>query len=162
SAAVTTWLTLLLISYLLVVLGELVPKAITLQCTDQVAVLIAKPIHLAVLVFTPFVWSMQALGTGTLRLLRLPPPEEGQGVYSVQELQLLTVRSHQAGVLEALERQLKQRGARVGDLRVADVLIPRLDIVALDLPLPVDVLLDRAAQTIHTRLPAFEGDLDHV
>jgi CBS domain containing-hemolysin-like protein len=162
STAITTWLTLIVISYLLVVLGELVPKAITLQFTDQVALLVAKPIRLVVVVFTPFVWSMNALGTQILRLLRLPPPEEGQGAYSVEELHLLVGQSYQAGVLEDLERQLMQRGARVGDLRVADVMIPRLDIVALDLTLPADVLLNRAAQTIHTRLPAYEGDLDHV
>lgn len=162
SAVVTTWLTLLVISYLLVVLGELVPKAITLQCTDRVALLVAKPVHLAVLVFTPFVWSMHALGTRILHLLRLPPPEEGQGAYSVEELQLLVVQSHQAGVLEDLERQVMQRGARVGDLRVRDVMIPRLDIVALNLTLPPDVVLDRAAQTIHTRLPAYDDDLDHI
>jgi CBS domain containing-hemolysin-like protein len=162
STALSTGLTLLVITYLLVVVGELVPKAITLQYPDRVALLVAKPLQLAVWVFTPLVWSMNALGTRLLRLLRLPPPEAGQGAYSVEELHLLVGQSHQAGVLEDLERQLMQRGARVGDLRVADVLIPRLDIVALDLTLPADVLLDRAAQTIHTRLPAYEGDLDHV
>ncbi|MGE3541182.1 MAG: hemolysin family protein [Candidatus Tectimicrobiota bacterium] len=162
SAAITTWLTLIVISYLLVVLGELVPKAITLQYPEQVALLVAKPMRLAVIVFTPFVWSMNTLGSWILRLLRLPPPEEGQGVYSVEELQLLIIQSHQAGVLEDLERQVMQRGARVGDLCVGDVMIPRLDIAALNLSLPPDVLLDRAAQTIHTRLPAYEDDLDHV
>lgn len=162
SHVLITWLTLIIISYLLVVVGELIPKALTLQYTDQVALLIAKPMRLAVGVFTPFVWSMNALGSGILRLLRLPPPEEGQGAYSVEELQLLVVQSHQAGVLEDLERQVMQRGARVGDLRVVDVMIPRLDIVALDLTLPTDILLDRAAQTIHTRLPAYEDDLDHI
>jgi CBS domain containing-hemolysin-like protein len=152
----------MVISYLLVVLGELVPKAITLQFTDQVALLVAKPIRLAILVFTPIVWSMHALGNGILRLLHLPPPEAGHGAYSVEELHLLVGQSHQAGVLEDLERQVMQRGARVGDLRVAEVMIPRLDIVALNLKLPADVLLDRAAQTIHTRLPAYDDDLDHI
>jgi CBS domain containing-hemolysin-like protein len=161
-AAITTWLTLLLISYLLVVLGELVPKAITLQYTDEVALLVAKPLRLAVLTFTPFVWSMHALGNRILRLLRLPPSEDEAGVYSVEELHLLVGQSHQAGVLEDLARQVMQRGARVGDLRVGEVMIPRLDMVALDLTLPPDVLLDRAAQTIHTRLPAYDDNLDHI
>jgi CBS domain containing-hemolysin-like protein len=162
SIAVTTWLTLLVITYLLVVLSELVPKAITLQYTDRVALLIAKPMQLLVLVFTPFVWSMNALGKGVLRLLRLPPPEAGQGEYTVEELQLLIVQSHKAGILEDIERQVMQRGARFADLRVSDVMIPRVDIVALDLAWPADALLDRAAGTIHTRLPAYEGNLDRI
>jgi CBS domain containing-hemolysin-like protein len=162
SRAFSTGLTLLVITYLLVVVGELVPKAITLQYPERVALLVAKLLHLAVWVFTPLVWSMDALGTRLLRLLRLPPPEEGQGTYSVEELQLLIVQSHQAGILEDIERQVMQRGARVGDLRVADVMIPRVDIVAVDLTRPVAEVLDRAAQTIHTRLPAYEADFDHL
>jgi CBS domain containing-hemolysin-like protein len=162
STALSTGLTLLVITYLLVVVGELVPKAITLQYPDRIALLIAKPMHLAVWVFTPLVWSMNALGNGLLRLLRLPPPEEGQGTYSVEELQLLIVQSHQAGILEDIERRVMHRGTQVGDLCVGDVMIPRLDIIAVDLTRPVEDVLDRAAQTIHTRLPAYEGDLDHV
>jgi CBS domain containing-hemolysin-like protein len=118
--------------------------------------------QLVVWVFTPLVWSMNTLGNGLLRLLRLPPPEEGQGAYSVEELQLLIVQSHQAGILEDIERRVMQRGAQVGDLQVADVMIPRLDMVAVDLTQAVEEVLDRAAQTIHTRLPAYEGDIDHV
>ena len=110
STALSTGLTLLVITYLLVVVGELVPKAITLQYPDRIALLVAKPLQLAVWVFTPLVWSMNALGNGLLRLLRLPPPEEGQGTYSVEELQLLIVQSHQAGILEDIERRVMQRG----------------------------------------------------
>ena len=162
STGITTGLSLLVISYLLVVLSELVPKAITLQCAEQVALLVAKPMQLAVVVFTPLIWSMNALGNAVLRALHLPPANEGQGVYSVEELRLLIVQSHQAGILEDIERRLMQRGVQFADLRVADVMIPRVDIVALDLTLPEDEVLDRAAQTIHTRLPAYDGTLEHV
>jgi CBS domain containing-hemolysin-like protein len=160
--ALTTGLALLVISYLLVVLSELVPKALTLQFADQVALLVAKPLQWAVVMFTPFVWSMNALGNRILRLLHLPPPDKGQGVYSVEELHLLIVQSHQAGILEDIERRLMQRGVQFADLRVANVMIPRVDIVALDLTLPEDEVLDQAAQTIHTRLPAYEGALEQV
>jgi magnesium and cobalt exporter, CNNM family len=162
STALATGLALLVISYLLVVLSELVPKAIALQYAEQVALAIAKPMHMAVVAFTPFIWSMNALGNGILRLLHLPPPEEGQGAYSVEELHLLIVQSHKAGVLEDIERQLIQRSVQFADLRVTDVMIPRVDIVALDIALPEDILLDRMAQTIHTRLPVYEGTLDNI
>ena len=162
SKGITTGLSLLVISYLLVVLSELVPKAITLQFAEQVALLVAKPMQLAVMVFTPLIWSMNALGNAILRLLHLPPPEEGQSVYSVEELHLLIVQSHQAGILEDIERRLMQRGVQFAELRVANVMIPRVDIVALDLTLPENEVLDQAAQTIHTRLPAYEGILEQV
>jgi CBS domain containing-hemolysin-like protein len=162
STALATGLALLVISYLLVVLSELVPKAIALQYAEQVALVIAKPMHMAVVAFTPFIWSMNALGNGILRLLRLPSPDEGQGAYSVEELHLLIVQSHKAGILEEVERQLMQRSVQFADLRVTDVMIPRVDIVALDIALPEDILLDRMAQTIHTRLPVYERTLDNI
>jgi CBS domain containing-hemolysin-like protein len=162
STALATGLALLVISYLLVVLSELVPKAIALQYAEQVALVIAKPMHMAVVAFTPLIWSMNALGNGILRLLRLPPPDEGQGAYSVEELHLLIVQSHKAGILEEVERQLMQRSVQFADLRVTDVMIPRVDIVALDIALPEDILLDRMAQTIHTRLPVYERTLDNI
>jgi magnesium and cobalt exporter, CNNM family len=162
STFLATGLVLLVITYLLVVLSELVPKAITLQYAEQVALIIAKPMHMAVVMFTPLIWSMNALGNGILRLLHLPPPEEGQGAYSVEELHLLIVQSHKAGILEDIERQLMQRSVQFADLRVTDIMIPRVDMVALDIALPEDTLLDRAAQTIHTRLPVYEGTLDNI
>lgn len=87
-------------------LGELIPKVLTPHYTDQVVLLVAAPMRLAVRMFTPLVWSMNALGHGLLRLLRLPPPEEGQGVYAVEALHLLVGQSHQTDVLEDLERQV--------------------------------------------------------
>ena len=137
------------------------PKAIALHYTDQIALLVAQSMHLAVRVLTPLVWSMHALGHSMLRLLRLPPPEAGDGVYAVEELPLHIVQSHQAGILEDIEHRLMQRSTQFADLRVADVMIPRLDIVALDLARPPDDVLDQAARTIHTRLLAYEGTLDH-
>jgi putative hemolysin len=77
-------------------------------------------------------------------------------------LHLLIVQSHQAGILEDIERQLMQRSVQFADLRVTDVMIPRVDIVALDLALPEDEVLDQAAQTIHTRLPVYEDVLDNL
>jgi putative hemolysin len=133
-----------------------------LQYADQVALVIAKPMRLAVAVFTPLIWSMNALGNAVLRVLGLPPAEDGPGAYSVEELHLLIVQSHQAGILEDIERQLMQRSVQFADLRVTDVMIPRIDIVALDLALPENEVLDRAAQTIHTRLPAYEDVLDNL
>ena len=79
STAMATGLALLVISYLLVVLSELVPKAIALQYAEQVALVVAKPMRLAVAMFTPLIWSMNALGNAVLRVLGLPPAADGPG-----------------------------------------------------------------------------------
>jgi putative hemolysin len=162
SQTIATTLTLVLITYLLVVIGELVPKSLTLSYTEKVALLVARPMRLCIGFFTPLVWSMSGLGRAVLRLLRLPPADEAGEAPSVEELKLLIVQSHKAGVLEDIERQLTQRTFRFADLRAADVMIPRLDVVAFDVATPADELLDRIARTIHTRFPVYEGTLDYV
>lgn len=82
SAATATGFSLLAISSLCGVFSELAPKAIALQCINRVALLVAKPMRLAVTVFTPLVWSWHALSAHILRPL---PPEEAPGAYPVGE-----------------------------------------------------------------------------
>ncbi len=71
-------------------------------------------------------------------------------------------QSHEAGVLDDMERQMLQRTFRFSELTARDVMIPRLDVVALDVDRPIAELLDQAAQTIHTRLPLYEGTIDNI
>jgi CBS domain containing-hemolysin-like protein len=159
---IATALTLMLITYLLVVVGELVPKSLTLSHPERAALVLARPMRLCVLLFTPVVWSMNGLGRAVLRLLRLPPADEAGQAPSVDELKLLIVQSHKAGILEDIERRLTQRTFQFADLRAADVMIPRPDMVALDVSVPADELCDRVARSIHTRFPVYEGTTDHI
>ncbi|MBI4455584.1 MAG: HlyC/CorC family transporter [Acidobacteria bacterium] len=162
SEAIATIVTLVVITYLLVVLSELVPKSATLQFPEQVALLVARPMRMAVTLFMPLIWSMNALGNQVLRLFRLPSPKENQGAFSVEELRLLIVQSHRAGILEDIERQLTQRSLQFADLRASDVMIRRFDMVMLNVNMPAEPLLRQVAQTIHTRLPVYEGTVDNV
>jgi CBS domain containing-hemolysin-like protein len=162
SQTIATALTLLIITYLLVVVGELVPKSVTLQFPERVALLLARPMRLVVVAFSPLIWTMNGFGSAVLRLLRLPPAAEGSEAPSVEELKLLIVQSHKAGVLEDIERRLTQRAFQLADLRVGDVMIPRPDIIAFDVATPIDEVATRVARTIHTRFPVYEGTLDQV
>jgi putative hemolysin len=162
SHTIATALTLIIITYVLVVIGELVPKSVTLQSPDRVALLLARPIRLAVTVFTPFIWTMNGLGSALLRLLRVPRAAESTEALSVEELKLLIVQSHKAGILEDIERRLTQGAFQLADLRAADVMIPRPDIVAFDVAMPIDGLATLVARTIHTRFPIYEGTTDHI
>jgi CBS domain containing-hemolysin-like protein len=96
SETIATAITLAIMTYLLVVVGELIPKSLALQFTDRVALAIVRPMQLCMHLFRPFVWSMNGLGRALLRLLRLPPPDAEQTAHSVEELKLLIVRSHRA------------------------------------------------------------------
>lgn len=152
----------IVITVMHVVLGELVPKSVALQRPEQTSLWVARPMMVVVKLFQPLIWGMNGLGNLILRSLGFHPAGEHHGVHSVEELEILVRQSHEAGIIDDLEEQLLQRSFRFASNSVSDVMIPRPDIVGLDLSQPLEKLLDRAAATIHSRLPLFERSLDNV
>jgi len=160
SIAVT--IAFIIITVLHVILGELVPKSLALQKPEGTAMVVARPMALIVLLLQPLIWLLNGIGNTLLRAAGLQAAGEYHGVHSSDELSILVRQSHAAGVLDDMERQMLQRTFRFSGLSARDVMIPRLDMVALDVTKPIDELLDRAAQTIHTRFPVYEETIDNV
>jgi len=160
--AVATALALIIITILHVVLGEQVPKVLALRKPDQTAMVIIHPMVAAFFIFRPLIALLSSLTNGVLRIMHLEPPSVHSRVHSVDELAILVRQSHEAGVIDDMERQMLQRTFRFAELAARDVMIPRLDMVALDISEPLDELLDKAAQTIHTRLPVYEESIDNI
>lgn len=150
------------ITFLHVVLGELVPKSLALQKPEQTSLWVARPMAFVVVLFQPLIWVLNGFGNMLLRWIGLQAAGEHHGVHSVEELQLLVGQSHEAGVLDDLERQMLQRTFRFSELVVSDVMIPRHDIVAFDVTTPTEELLDKVARSIHTRLPVYEDTIEHI
>jgi CBS domain containing-hemolysin-like protein len=151
-----------IITMLHVVLGELVPKSLALQKPEETALVVARPMQWAMFVFRPFIWSLNGIGNFLLRRLHLEAAGETHNVHSVEELQILVRQSHDAGVLDDLEQQMLQRTFRFGGLTAGEVMVPRLDMVAFDVKIPPNELLDRVSRNIHTRIPIYEGSIDNI
>ncbi|MEO6811898.1 MAG: hemolysin family protein [Isosphaeraceae bacterium] len=150
------------ITILHVVLGELVPKSLALQMPERVCLVVGRPMWLIVVFLQPLIWSLNGIGNLLLRAIGMQPAGEYHGVHSVDELEILVRQSHKAGVLDDLERQILQHTFRFSERTVSQVMVPRSDIKALDLSQPVETLLADAAESNHSRLPAFEGGLDNI
>ncbi len=150
------------VTFLHVVFGELIPKSVALQRTEITALWVGRPMALAVTILRPIIWALNGTGNYLLRLMKLEPAAGHHNVHSVDELEILVHQSHQAGVLDEFERDLLQQTFRFSELTASDVMIPRPDMVALDLALPTEQFLDKAAETIHTRMPVYEGTTDHI
>lgn len=151
-----------IITMLHVVLGELVPKSLALQKPEETAMVVARPMQIAMFLFRPFIWSLNGIGNWLLRQLKLEAASETHGVHSVEELQILVRQSHDAGVLDDMEQQMLQRTFRFGELTSGEVMVPRLDMVAFDVKTPPEELLDKVAKHVHTRIPIYEGSIDNV
>jgi putative hemolysin len=150
------------ITFLHVVLGELVPKTLALQKPEAVSLWVARPLWLVVLVFQPIIWALNGTGNWLLRRFGVEPAGGHASVHSAEELSILVRQSHEAGVLDAQEQQMLQRTFRFGDLRVREVMVPRPEVESLDLRKPTEELLDKLGRTIHSRLPVHQGNLDQI
>ncbi|MDX6532397.1 MAG: magnesium and cobalt exporter, family [Gaiellales bacterium] len=151
-----------LLSFIHVVLGEIVPKSYTLLHPERIALLSAGPINAFYAIFKPFIWALIAASSAVLRWLGLPPEARRTAVHSEEELKMLVTASREQGVLEEEEQAMLHKVFEFADKDAADVMVPRPDVVALPIEMPVPELLRVMLDHPYTRYPVYEGELDNI
>ena len=141
-------LAFLLITYLHVVVGELVPKGVALGHSETVALAVSGPVRAFFWVFKP--------------LLGLEPPGADGAVYSEAELKMLLSRSTEHGELAEDEQEMLYKVFDFADKEVADVMVPRPEVVALSVDLPPEDCLAAVIESPYTRYPVYRGSLDEI
>jgi putative hemolysin len=150
-----------LVSYLSLVLGELVPKSLALQRPERFALLVARPLAALANVSRPFVWLLTASSNAVLRPFR-DRTSFSEARLSPEELQHLVEESAEAGVLDATAGDIASRAIDLGALRVNALMVPRSRIAALDVAASDDAVLALLRRTPHARYPVFEHDREHI
>lgn len=151
-----------LVTFLHVVIGELVPKSLGIQYPNRAALFVSQPMKLSMTLFKPFIWVLNGAGKLVLRLFGLKPVRGHQMVHSVEELKLLINASHEGGALDALEKDLLQKVFKFGDLVARQVMVPRTEISFLRTNANLDEVIEISARTGHTRFPIYQKDIDDV
>jgi putative hemolysin len=162
STILSVLLAFLLITYLHVVVGELVPKGIALGHPETTALTVSSPVRAFFFVFKPLIWVLQNSSDGILRLLGLEPPGEERGVHSEAELKMLLSRSTQEGEIEQQEQEMLYKVFDFADKEVSAVMVPRPDVVALSVDLPPEECLAAVIDSPYTRYPVYRESLDTV
>lgn len=151
-----------LVTYLSVVFGELVPKALTLAHTEALAVFIARPIDLVARVLRPAVWLVDASGRLVLRPFGVREVMAGSSVSTPEELRALVDEAEDAGVLPRAQEEMLHNVLAFPSLEAGDVMVPEPEIVWLDADEPVETAFDRALACAHTRYPVAREMLDRL
>jgi magnesium and cobalt exporter, CNNM family len=151
-----------ILSYFHVVMGEIVPKSFTLQHAEGVALAVAAPIMWFRALFRPFIWVLVGSSSAVLRWAGLPPPSGVSLVHSEEELKMLVTASRQQGVLEEEEQAMLHKVFEFADKDASDVMVPRPDVVALPIDMPISDLLTLVLRNPYTRYPVYGEDLDDV
>ena len=155
-------LSLIIITSLLVVLGEMVPKVATLQQPERIALLSAQPMKLFGIIFK---WFIDVLDWATkiiLRLFGLKLVGEHSLIFTVDELKQMISESEEGGVLEPPEREMLESVFDFGELLVRQVMVPRTEVIAIEADATVNEIIPAVTQHKFTKLPVYEDDLDQI
>jgi magnesium and cobalt exporter, CNNM family len=152
----------LIITFLHVVVGELVPKGIALSNPERIALAVSAPVRGFFVLMEPLIWVLQRSTEVILRLLGLQPPGAEGLVYSEAELKILVSESTERGEIETQEQEMLYKVFDFADKEVADVMVPRPEVVAISVDLPPEECLAAVMESPHTRYPAYRGSLDEI
>jgi CBS domain containing-hemolysin-like protein len=150
------------ITYLHIVLGELVPKTLALERAERLALAVARPIDIFYRVFKAPISLLNRSANVVVRLLGLHLSAEETAVYTEEELRHLVGLSHKSGHLIEDERQLINNVFDFTESTVESVMVPRTEIEALDAELSASEMLEVFEQTGYSRMPVYRDSLDNV
>ena len=155
-------LAFLIITYLHVVIGELVPKAVALRYSDRVALGVSTAVRGFFVLAYPLIWILQRSTEVILRALRLETPGEEREALSEAELRMLLGRATEYGAIEREEQEMLYKVFDFADKEVADVMVPRPEVVALSVDLPTEESLAAVIESPYTRYPVYRETLDDI
>jgi len=168
STSFTAWfhglsfaLAFLLISFVHVVIGEVVPKNLALEKADKLALLVAAPLVLFRRVSAPFVFGIEKTSAALSHLLGLHGSHEGGG-HSAEELKFVLQSSRLEGHLEGFEEQAIRKLLDLKEIYAREIMVPRKDIVSVPVDAGLDDLLRLSLQHKYSRLPVYEGKREHI
>ncbi|HET8898648.1 MAG TPA: hemolysin family protein [Rhodanobacteraceae bacterium] len=144
------------ITFINIVVGELVPKRAALLAPERIATQVAVPMLLLSRAVTPFVWVLNQVSSALLRLFGMA--RVSPGVVSEEEIRMLVAESAEQGVLDADERNMVNRVLRLGDRSVDSLMTPRTRIAWLDSTAEPAQNLAVLRQTPYARYPVIHGD----
>jgi CBS domain containing-hemolysin-like protein len=150
------------ITFLHVVVGELMPKSIALQRPESTALVVAQPTLFTEIIFKPAIWALNGTGNFLLRLLGMRAASGHEMFHSVEELKMLVQASGESGVLEDRERDMLDAVFEFGDVTTHEVMVPRTEMIAVAADASLEELIQIAIKHTHTKYPVYEGDLDHI
>jgi putative hemolysin len=152
----------LVLTFLHVVIGELVPKGIALGHSEGTALFVSPPVRAFFTVFRPLIWFLQRATEVVLRWLGLQPPGAEDDVLSEAELRMVVSQSTRHGEIEQQEQEMLYKVFDFADKEASDVMVPRPEVVALSIDLPPEQALEAVMDSPYTRYPVYRDSLDDV
>jgi putative hemolysin len=152
----------LVLTYLSVVLGELVPKAVALQQAEPIAAALAVPLDLLARVTSPLVWILDRSARFVARLFGVAPAPAGVHIYTREDIRASVAAAEDVGEFHEAEEEMLYKVFDFAGKEVHDVMVPRPEVVAISVDLPPEDCLAAVIDSPYTRYPAYRESLDDI
>ena len=162
SYAIAFAISFFILTYLTVVIGELVPKAVALQKAEPIAIALSVPLDLLARAVKPVVWVLQQSANLLARLFGVQPAPAGVHGYTREDLLHTVAEAEDTGAIETAEEEMLYKVFNFAGKEVHDQMVPRPEVVAVSVDLPAEDCLAAVIDSPYTRYPAYRGSLDEI
>ena len=150
-----------LMTLLILIFGEITPKNIAIDYTEEIVLFIAPIMNVFLKIFSPVVWVLTNFTNGLLHLFGLNKQEK-KPLITEEELKTIVEVSSQEGVLESDEKEIIDNIFEYSDMRVKDIMIQRMDIVAVDVSATYEEVVAAFGEKQFSRIPVYEDTIDNI
>lgn len=150
-----------ILTLLILVFGEISPKTLATIHSERLALRYAGTIRVMMTLFTPVIFCINQLSLGFLFLLRVDPNKKQEAI-TEDELRTIVEVSHEEGVIETEEKKMINNVFDFGDSVAKDVMVPRIDMVMVDVNTTFEELMETFRREKFTRFPVYEDTTDNV
>ena len=159
---IATVLAVAALTYLHVVLGEMVAKSLALQFPEATALRLILPMTLMQRIFSPVISLLNGLGNAVTRLLGVPPAERFSRLFSPNELEIIVEESYAGGLIEPSQQLFIQNIFDLKERSVGQVMTPRTRVVGIAVDQSEEEVLQIVCETLHSRYPIYEDSLEQI
>lgn len=144
-----------------IVFGELAPKSIAIQHSARTSIFLAYPLRFFFIIFRPFIWILNGVANAVLRLFGIHA-KHGGDLHSSEELKILVQQGAESGAIEVNDYDIIKNAFDFSDRTARQVMIPRTQVMAINIEEFDDKVLERILEENYSRIPCYEKTLDNI
>ena len=149
------------ITVLHIVFGELAPKSYAIQRPESTTLWLAAPLNVFYWVFKPFIWVLNGFSNFVLKLIGITPLKEAE-VHSPEELRMMVEQGKKSGVIEARKYEIIRNAFDFAERSARQAMVPRTHVFGVEKSAPIAQIVDKILENGYSRVPVYEGTIDHV
>ncbi len=151
----------LILMFFNLVFGELVPKRIALQKAEAFCMITVMPIHYISIILSPFIKLLSVSTKLVLKLLRMKTEDQEEAV-TEEEIKALLKMGNESGTFDDDEREMIDSVFKFDERNAREIMVPRRDVITIDIDDPFEELIDEILETRHSRIPVYEESIDNI